>query len=92
MAGDDLAARLGLKLPACAARNGPTFLGRALVRSEALRVFVAGDFRRGGLAQHGEVVGSRPTWASQRLNGSAFGLGMDWMIRKAASVLTQSVL
>lgn len=30
-----------------------------------------------------------PTWASQRLNGSAFGLGM---IRKAASVLAASVL
>ena len=60
-----------------------------------------GDFGGGGLAEHGEdqfqighVVAE--VFALQPLeflvNGSAFGLGMDWMMRKAASVLTASVL
>ena len=32
-----------------------------------------------------------PTRASQRLNGSALGDGMDWMMRRSCSVLATSV-
>jgi hypothetical protein len=39
LAGDDLAARFGFQLAACAACDRPAFLRGALVRNEALGVF-----------------------------------------------------
>ena len=45
-----------------------------------------------GIAEVRSFMRSLPTIASHALNGSAFGDGIDWMMRRSCSVLATSVL